>query len=53
MSSPYPLFAQLWPAAVLLILMCCPTSVRRWVLTRLKWLGLAIGILLILPYLFA
>lgn len=53
MSSPYPLAKELWPIGVLLILMCAPRPLRTWILTRLKWLGLAIGILLLLPYLIA
>lgn len=53
MSSPYPMFAQVWPVAFLLLLMCCPSRLRTWLLTRLRWLGFAIALLLLAPYLFS
>lgn len=51
MSAPYPEFGHLWPLALLLLLICTPKTARRWILKRLQWLGLAIGLLLLLPYL--
>lgn len=50
---PYQSFAGLWPVAVILLLLCTPKGIKRWLLTRVKWLGFAIGLLLVLPYLLA
>jgi hypothetical protein len=50
-NPPYELGPALWPIAFLLLLICLPRSTRRWLLTRLRWLGLAIAVLLLLPYL--
>jgi hypothetical protein len=52
-NSPYPLFWQMAPFALILLMLCTPTAVRRWAVTRLKWLGLAIAVLLLLPYVFS
>lgn len=50
MSAPYELGPALWPLAFLILLICLPRNARLWLLTRLRWLGLAIAVLLLLPY---
>ncbi|MFD9124931.1 hypothetical protein [Kitasatospora sp. NPDC059571] len=48
---PYEPGPHVWPFALLLLLICLPKNARRWLLQRLQWLGLAVAVLLLLPYL--
>ncbi|GAA2838434.1 hypothetical protein RMN57_13130 [Kitasatospora sp. CM 4170] len=50
---PYQLGPLLWPLAVLLLLILTPKRVGQAVARLLRILGLAIAVLLLLPYLFS
>ncbi|MFF7991750.1 hypothetical protein ACFZDG_18395 [Kitasatospora xanthocidica] len=50
---PYPLGPQVWPFALLLLLMLIPKSIKAILGAWLRWLGLAIAVLLLIPYLFS
>lgn len=48
---PYQLGPALWPLALLLLLICLPRAWKRKLRALLQLLGLAIAVLLLLPYL--
>ncbi|MFB7907663.1 hypothetical protein ACFC1T_14620 [Kitasatospora sp. NPDC056076] len=53
MGAPYALGPQMWPLAILLLLMLTPKRIKQLLGTWLRWLGLAVAVLLLLPYLFS
>lgn len=51
MAAPYEMGPAMWPLALILLLICLPKAWRRKLGALLQVLGLAVGILLLLPYL--
>jgi hypothetical protein len=49
--APYTLGPYLWPLALLLLLICTPKSIKQRLGRLARILGLAIAVLLLLPYL--